>query len=422
MRRDSWKFALRLTGALATATCATLAATLAAASAQPGEAEIEREARRIHDRVISVDTHVDISLDFATHKDDPGGFTDNQVDLPKMRAGGLDAAFFIVYTPQGPLTEDGYREARRIAETRWTSIDRFVRAYPSQVELARTARDVERIHREGKRVALIGMENPYPLGPSIDDVPLWHARGVRYMGLTHFGHNQFGDSSNPNPARDTAESQNGGLTDLGRDLVRALNDAGIMIDVSHAGRETMMQAAELSRAPIIASHSGSRALASHPRGLDDEQMRALARNGGVAHAVALSRYVKDYPPEIQAAVDALRARYGVETEWDLQNLSEEDRQALQEAQSSIEAGAPRATVADYVDHIDHMVEVAGIDHVGVSSDFDGGGGVVGWENAAETLNVTKELVRRGYSEADIAKIWGGNLLRVMREVERAARR
>ncbi|GAB4518547.1 MAG: pyoverdine-tailoring dipeptidase-like protein PvdM [Parvularculaceae bacterium] len=395
---------------------------IAAASAQPSEAEIEREARRIHDRVITLDTHVDISLEFATHEDDPGGFTDNQVDLPKMRAGGLDAAFFIVYTPQGPLTGDGYREARQIAETRWTSIDRFVRAYPNQVELALTARDVERIHREGKRVALIGMENPYPLGPSVADVPLWHARGVRYMGLTHFGHNQFGDSSNPNPARDTADNQNGGLTELGRELVRALNDAGIMIDVSHAGRETMLQAAELSRAPIIASHSGSRALVAHPRGLDDEQMRALARNGGVAQAVGLSRYVKDYPPEIQAAVDALRARYGVETEWDLQNLSEEDRQALQEAQSSIEAGAPRATVADFVDHIDHMVEVAGIDHVGISSDFDGGGGVVGWENAAETLNVTKELVRRGYSEADIAKIWGGNLLRVMREVERAARR
>ena len=410
---------------------AAMAGALASASAglgagawagiQPGEAEIEARARRIHDRVITIDTHVDISADYATHQDDPGGFTDHQVDLPKMRAGGLDAAFFIVYTAQGPLTDEGYAAARANADHKWRSIVRMVRAYPGQIELALSARDVERIHRAGKRVALIGMENPYPLGPSVADVPLWRARGVSYMGLTHFGHNQFGDSSNPNPARDSSENQNGGLTELGRALIGALNDAGVMIDVSHAGRETMMQAAELSRAPIIASHSGARALASHPRGLDDEQLRALAANGGVAQAVALSRYVKDFPPAIQAAIEALRASYGVANEWDLENLSEEDKEALNKAQSSIEAGAPRASVADYVDHIDHMVAVAGVDHVGISSDFDGGGGVVGWENAAETFNITKELVRRGYTEAEIAKIWGGNLLRVMRAVERAAR-
>lgn len=394
-----------------------------AAAAQPlADAALEREARRIHEKVLTLDTHVDIPLNYATHEMDPGGFTRAQVDLPKMRVGGLDAAFFIVYIPQGPLTAEGYAAARRIAVTRLDAIHRMTRAYPTEIELALTAADAARIARSGKRVAYIGMENAFPLGPSIAEVERWHAAGVRYMGLTHFGHNQFGDSSNPSPALGDPESKHGGLSELGRALIAELNRVGIMVDVSHAGRETMMQAAALSKAPIIASHSGVKAIADSPRNLDDEQLRALAANGGVVQIVALDTYVKPFTPAQEAFREGLRREMGIETSAQRAAAPADVMGEYQRRLAAMWEIEPRASVADFVDHIDHAVKVAGIDHVGVSSDFDGGGGIVGWEDATETLNITRELVKRGYTEREIAKIWGGNLLRVLAEVEKTARR
>lgn len=402
---------------------AAVALTLSAAHAQPlADAALEAKARAIHDKVLTLDTHVDIPLNYATHEMDPGGFTRAQVDLPKMRAGGLDAAFFIVYIPQGPLTAEGYAAARRIAVTRLDAIHRMTRAYPAEIELALTAADAARIARSGKRVAFIGMENAFPLGPSIAEVERWRGAGVRYMGLTHFGHNQFGDSSNPNPALGDEDARHGGLSELGRALVAELNRVGIMVDVSHAGRETMMQAAALSKAPIIASHSGVKAIADSPRNLDDEQLRALAANGGVVQIVALDSYVKPFTEAQQAFRENLRREMQLETPAQRAAAPAEvmaDYERRLEGMWEIE---PRASVADFVDHIDHAVKIAGIDHVGISSDFDGGGGIVGWEDATETLNVTRELVKRGYTEQEIARIWGGNLLRVLGEVEKTARR
>ena len=244
---------------------------------------------------------------------------------------------------------------------------------------------------------------------------MWAERGVRYMGITHFGHNQFGDSSNMNFLRDDGPKWNG-LSPLGKDLVRAMNDNGIMVDVSHAGKETMMQAANLSRTPIIASHSGVKAVADSARNLDDEQLKKIAEVGGVAQMVALGSYVKLPTPEQQAARDALDAEYGDRNTWD-----QIKRDAYMAERAKITAMAPEAVVSDFVDHIDHAAKVAGIDYVGIASDFDGGGGIGGWQNASETANVTAELVKRGYSKADIAKIWGGNLLRVMEAVEKGAK-
>ena len=203
------------------------------------------DAKSVHAAVITMDTHVDIPLTYMTDEMDPGRATDAQVDLGKMESGGLDAAFFIVYTPQTLIADGKYADARKIAETRFAAIEKLTKTYGSRIELARTAADVRRIHKAGKRVALIGMENAFPLGPSVDDVPMWAERGVRYMGITHMGHNQFGDSSNPKVQWEEADAPNGGLTPLGRDLVAAMNKAGIMVDVSHAGRETMMQAVSL---------------------------------------------------------------------------------------------------------------------------------------------------------------------------------
>jgi len=388
---------------------------------KPDSAPVEAATEQtLHERILTLDTHVDIPLNYMDEVD-PGWETEAQVDLPKMVEGGLDAAFFIVYTPQAQVSVDGYKEAAKIAETRYRAIQQMLIKYPDRVELALTAADIRRIVKSGKRAVLIGIENAYPLGPNLDRVDMWERRGVRYVGLTHFGHNQFGDSSNPKVQWGEGENLHGGLSQLGRELVVKLNDVGVMVDVSHAGKQTMMDAVKLSRVPIIASHSGAMGVTESPRNLDDEQLRALAGNGGVVQLVALGAYIKALSPEQEAFKADLRAVMGIKDDKAFYAMSEIQRDAYYEALKPMYALAPPASVSDLVDHIDYTVKLIGIDHVGIASDFDGGGGVVGWEDASKTPNVTAELERRGYSEADIAKIWGGNLLRVMEAVEAGAK-
>lgn len=381
----------------------------------PKSAVPAAEISRIHDVTLALDTHVDIPLDYMDGID-PGTDTDAQVDLGKMETGGLDAAFFIVYIPQTQVSEDGIVAAREIAETRFLAIDKLVKTYPDRIELATSSADVRRIYGSGKKVALIGMENAYPIGNSVEDVPMWAKRGVRYMGITHFGHNQFGDSSNPNPDFDDGPRHNG-LSEMGKELVKSMNDHGIMVDVSHAGKETMMQAADLSRTPIIASHSGVKAIADTARNLDDEQLRKIKDVGGVAQMVALGSYVKLLTPDQEAFRDEVRIEMGLETREARSAMTDEQEAEYEKRLEAMYDIEPRATVSNYADHIDHAVKIAGIDHVGIASDFDGGGGIDGWQNASETENVTAELIKRGYSEIDIAKIWGGNLLRVLDAVQ-----
>ncbi|MGF1545259.1 MAG: dipeptidase [Parvularculaceae bacterium] len=391
------------------------------ANAAPLENQaLEDAARRIHEDVLTLDTHVDISIEYATAALDPGGFTTAQVDLPKMRAGGRDAAFFIVYTPQTKNDADNLSAAEEIAETRLSAIERFAGGYPAEIGLATSADEVRAIAATGRRVALIGMENAYPLGQDLSLVDGLAARGVRYVGITHFGHNQFGDSSNDNADAGVPATKWNGLSPLGRELVAKLNRVGILGDVSHAAMSTMMQAVKLSKTPIIASHSGAKAIGDVARNLDDEQLRALAANGGVVQIVALDGYLKPFTDEQVAFRDALRKEMDLDTSAKRGAADAATLEAYAERLDGTWEIEPRATVADFVDHIDHAVQVAGIDHVGIASDFDGGGGVDGWEDASETLNVTRELVWRGYGEAEIAKIWGGNLLRVLEAVERAA--
>jgi membrane dipeptidase len=376
----------------------------------------ETEARALHGRVLTLDTHVDIGRGYATDQLDPGRFTRAQVDLPKMRAGGLDAKFLIVFTSQGALDEAGYAKAAASAEDSYRAIRRAIEAYPDQIALATTADEVESIHASGRKVALIGMENAYPLGPSIEGVPLWAERGVRYVGLTHMGHNQFGGSSNPNPALGDAP-EDGGLTPLGRDLVMALNDHGILVDISHVGKRSMLEAVALSRAPVIASHSGASGRYANARNLDDEQLKAIRDNGGVAQMVAFRSYVAALAPEVAAGIAELRAKH-IANGWDA--ASEADIAAYNQGVLDLRARYSDVGLDAFVDHIDYAVDLIGIDHVGIASDFDGGGGVVGWDNAAETLNVTWELMRRGYSEDEIGKLWSGNVLRLLRAAQEAA--
>jgi len=395
-------------------TLGLLAVSLVACQGQGAKDAVKLDAALVHSDTLTLDTHIDIPLTYMGEID-PSRPTDLQVDLPKLQAGELDSGFWIIYIPQGELSAEGYAAGLEIAETRNKAIHALTKKHSDNFELAKTADDVRSIVKANKHAVLIGMENAYPLGESVEAIPMWAERGVRYVGLTHFGHNQFGDSSNPNPKRDDGPKWNG-LSPLGKTLVAALNDSGVMVDVSHAGKETMLQAADLSRTPIIASHSGVKAVADSARNLDDEQLLKIKEVGGVAQMVALGSYVKLPTAEQAAARAALDAEFGDRADWD-----QAKRDVYGERRKAITAMAPEANVSDFVDHIDHAVKIAGIDHVGIASDFDGGGGIDGWKDASETANVTAELVKRGYDEEAIAKIWGGNLLRVMEAAEKGVK-
>jgi membrane dipeptidase len=398
----------------------------------PPDAALVAKARAIHDRVIAVDTHDDI---------DPANFTpeknytqrlDTQVNLPKMKEGGLDASFFIVYVGQGELTAEAYDKAYKAAIEKFDAIHRLTKEIaPDQIELAVTAADVRRIAAKGKKVALIGVENGYPIGTDIRRVKEFYDRGARYMSLAHNGHSQLADSNTGE--REDAWLHNG-LSELGKQAIAEMNRLGIMVDLSHPSKAANLQAIALSKAPVIASHSAVRALCDHSRNMDDEQLLALKKNGGVIQTVAFNSYLKTPPadsPERAAAIATLRKEFGLpgaaagrRGRGAFAQLSAEKRTEYLARQAEIDKKfppPPRATVKDFVDHIDYAVKLIGIDHVGISSDFDGGGGVAGWNDASETFNVTVELVRRGYTEDQITKLWSGNLLRVMEQVEKVAK-
>lgn len=375
-------------------------------------------AREIHRRVLTIDTHDDIPFDFATPEVDPGVRGQRQVDLPRMREGGLDVAFFIVFVGQTPRTPENYEKARTDAMTKFEAIHRMTeKMHPETIQLAYSPDDVERIHKSGKLVACIGIENGYVLGRDLVLVKKYHSLGARYITLAHGGHNDIADSATPRQGEPAAEHN--GISGFGREVIAEMNRVGIMVDVSHISKKAAMDAIALSKAPVIASHSGARAVNDHPRNLDDETLRALKKNGGVVQTVALGAFVRNDPPEKRQALEALRKELGI-TGFGRGSVPEDKRAEYDRRRAELDARWPPADVRAFVDHIDHMVKLIGIDHVGISSDFDGGGGIVGWNDASETPNVTIELVRRGYSEAQIAKLWGANLLRVWRHVDRVA--
>jgi membrane dipeptidase len=381
------------------------------------DSELEARAREIHGRVISIDTHDDIPSNFATPEVDPLN-ADRQVNLEKMRAGGLDVGFFIVYVGQTERTLENYERAKSDALTKFDAIHRMTDdMYPDQIELAYTADDVERIHGEGRLVAAIGIENGYVIGKDLSLLETYHELGARYITLAHGGHNDIADSATPRDNLDEEEEEHGGISEFGEEVIAEMNRLGIMVDVSHISKNAMLDAVRLSEAPVIGSHSSVRALADHPRNMDDEQLLALKENGGVIQMVALGSFVQVPPSERGEMLEELLERLGIESRA---NMTDEQAEAFRRGMAEIRERFPGPTVSDFVDHIDYAVEMIGIDHVGISSDFDGGGGVRGWNDAAETFNVTLELVRRGYTEEEVRQLWGGNTLRVWREVERIA--
>ena len=388
--------------ALALAACSR-ATVVSSAS----DADLRERARALHQRIITIDTHDDIPLNFATAEVDPLN-ADRQVNLEKMKAGGLDVGFFIVFVGQTPRTPENYERATSEAMTKFNAIHRMAKEmYPDRISLVVTPEDVRRAKREGKLGAAIGIENGYVIGRDLTLISKYFDLGARYMTLAHSQNNDICDSStDPRP-------EHGGLSAFGREVVREMNRVGMMVDVSHVSKDCMMQATALSTKPVIGSHSSTRAFADVPRNMDDEQLRAVARNGGVVQMVALAGYVKVDPPEKRAAIDSLRRSMGITGgRGAMAALSAEQRAAYQQSLDAINRKWPGPNVADFVNHIDHAVKVAGIDHVGISSDFDGGGGVTGWRDASETMNVTVELLRRGYTESQIEKLWSGNTLRV----------
>jgi membrane dipeptidase len=397
---------------------ATLAALAALQAACGGGAP---SAAPPSDALVTLDTHIDIPLDYATDAVDPLTSADLQVNLTKMASGGLDAGFFIVYVGQTARTPEGYAQAQADALTKFAAIHRMAeQLYPERIEIAYAAADVPRIAASGKLVAIIGVENGFSLGPNLEMLDRYYELGARYVGLVHNGDNDLARSAQPRTELGDAAEPDTGVTELGATAIARLNRLGVMVDVSHGSKQTALDAMQLSAAPIIASHSSVAAVSEHARNLDDETLRALAADGGVVQIVAFDGYLKRQPDERAAAARALRADVGLAANAQPSSLPAEQRARYEQGLRNIEARWPAATVSDLVDHIDYAVELIGIDHVGIASDFDGGGGITGWNDAAETGNVTAELRARGYTEADIAKIWGGNLLRVWGEVERTA--
>ena len=401
------------------------------------EAQLIERAQGIHQRVITLDTHADINTSNFTATNNYTSDLDTQVNLPKMEQGGLDVAWFIVYTGQSTLDEAGYAAAYANAIDKFEAIHRLAEEIaPDRIEIAYTSDDVRRINTAGKKIAMIGIENAYPVGLDMANIKDFQQRGGRYMSLAHNGHSQFADSN-------TGESDgvwlHNGLSAMGREAVAEMNKWGIMIDVSHPSKAAIMQMLDLTRAPLIASHSSPRNLNDHSRNLDDEQLLRIKENGGVVQTVAFSSYLDGEKNTLHSeALSRLNSSIASELGYELLErpaifaLSEPDRAAYAARMAEIgvlaapridaevNAIAPPVDVKDFVDHIDYLVELIGLEHVGISSDFDGGGGINGWNNAAETFNVTLELVRRGYSEEQIAMLWSGNLLRVLDAVQRIA--
>ncbi len=437
---------------------AALLLTSLPAAASLAEDSLSARARSLNGRIINLDSHVDQPEGYDRPGLDPSHRNDSlQVDLARMREGGVDGVFWAAYVGQGPLTPERYQAAHREALAQVAAVRRMVAANPQTIGLATSPGELERLAAEGRLAAMIGLENGYALGEDLARLKEFHRLGVRYVTLSHVGHNQICDSANRiyehYALRDSLDAggaeivrligwletvysmeppppRHGGLSAFGRELVREMNRLGMMVDVSHIGPESLRQVLEVSSAPVIASHSSCRALADLPRNLDDELLRAIAARGGCIQICALGGFLS-FPDEQRRALEELLREAGC-ADHDphrLLRLRETDPAGYQavtrrfaEGFRRVEREFPLPSVRELVDHLEHVARVAGIDHVGIGTDFQGGGGIRGFMGADQAPNITAELLRRGYGEQQIAKIWGGNLLRVWREVEEAAAR
>jgi len=377
--------------------------------------EITNKAKVIHEKALTIDTHVDIPENgYATELLDPG--IDNpklKCDLVKMNKGGIDGVFLAVYVAQAERNEQGYKNAYESAMGEFEAISRLTdKMYPERCRLVTSPADFERVAGTDKKAVMIGIENGFAIGKDLSNIERFYKLGARYITLSHNGHNDICDSSNPRKNLGDEAAEHHGLSEFGKKVVDEMNRIGMIVDVSHISKESFYDVIEVSKAPIIASHSGCAALADNPRNLDDEQLKLLTKNGGVIQIVALGSFLKPASSQRRQAIDDL--------EKQLDNGKIESSQFFEKIKEINAKYPSSANVETFVDHIEHAIKTAGIDHVGIGSDFDGGGGIAGFNDHSEALNVTIELLKRGYSEEEIFKIWGGNFLRVWRDVEKVA--
>lgn len=386
-------------------------------SCSDSEDRIKCKAENIHRSVLTLDSHTDTPMMLGRTNYDIGKHNDarnrgGKIDFPRMKEGGLDAVFFAVFVGQGPRDGQGHEKAYQKAVKLFENIENALTQHPDMAEPAATADEVAAIKSKGKAAVLIGIENGYPIGNDLSIIKEFYDRGARYITLAHTRNNDICDSS-------TDDEEHGGLSDFGKQVVHEMNRLGMMVDVSHISDKSFYDVLETTTVPVIASHSNARTVCDNPRNLTDEMLLSLRENGGVVQVCILSSYVKDLPenPEKESALKELRERYNY-----FKDLSEEEMTKVGEEWYEIERKFPGqlATVSDLVDHIDHIVNLIGINHVGIGTDFDGGGGLEDCFDVSEIGNITLELVRRGYSKKDISKIWSENFLRVFRAVQAGA--
>jgi len=379
-----------------------------------GEEKLIKQADKIHESILTVDTHCDTPMEFSDPTFDLGvRHEEGCVDFPRMIEGGLHAEFFAVFIGQGPRNDSTFDKVHNNALEIFNAIHKNVEKNSSMAELAVSYDDAYRIRKAGKIAAFIGLENGYPVGFDITRVKQYYDLGARYITLCHTSNNDICDSSN-----DRKGPEHDGLTEFGREVVKEMNRLGMMVDVSHISDKSFFDVLGATKAPVIASHSSCRALCSSPRNLTDDMLLALKQNGGVIQICILSDYLRtpEPNPEREAKLKELQQKYG-----DYAALPEEEKKKMREEYRAIQKQYEKlATVKDVVDHIDHVVQVAGIDYVGIGTDFDGGGKVADCATAAEMKNITIELLRRGYTRKDITKIWGANVMRVLKKAEETA--
>ncbi|OFC71929.1 dipeptidase [Alteromonas confluentis] len=392
----------------------TLCALAVAAVCSPALADKSSDA--IHESLVVMDTHLDTPallvqpgfdiMESHTFDDDF-----SQVDVPRMNSGGLDGGFWAIYSSQGPVTEAGFRESRDTALLRAMAIHEMVAAHPETFALATEPEDAEDIAKQGKKIVYISMENAYPLGEDLSLLETFYKMGVRMVGPVHFKNNQFGDSST-----DPNGQQYGGLSDLGKELIKKANQLGMILDASHAHDDVLKDMIALSKTPVILSHSGTKAVYDHPRNVDDPLLKKLVASGGVIHVNAYSSYLKELPndPERGKAYGELFKQMG-----NMAEMTAEEIAALKAKRKQIDMEHPavRATFEDYMEHFLHILKVAGPQHTGVGADWDGGGGVDNMMDVAALPKITGRLLAEGYSEKDLADIWGNNALRLLQQAK-----
>jgi len=388
---------------------------LLVAGCSTSEEQLIKKADKIHASILTVDTHCDTPMEFSDPSFDLGVRHDEGcVDFPRMVEGGLHAEFFAVFIGQGPRNDSSYNKVHEQALNTFDAIHKNVEKNSGMAEMAYTASDAYRIRKAGKIAAFIGVENGYPIGLDLTRIQQYYDLGARYITLSHTKNNDICDSST-----DPKGPESNGLSPFGVEVVNEMNRLGMMVDVSHISDKAFYDVLKVTKAPVIASHSSCRALCGSPRNLTDDMLLVLKENGGVIQICILSNYLKtpEPNPELESKLRDLQDKYG-----DYNALPEDRKKLMRTEYREIQKRFEKlATVKDVVDHIDHVVQVIGIDHVGIGTDFDGGGGVEGCKTVDEMKNITIELLSRGYTKQEIKKIWGCNSMRVLREVEEHAR-